>query len=66
MAIFIAELGFAGQPEYLLMAKTGILAASLLSGAAGFVWLWQDCDPELRHFVEDVENRIRRLEKEME
>ncbi|MHB9117159.1 MAG: Na+/H+ antiporter NhaA [Burkholderiales bacterium] len=40
MAIFIAELGFAGQTEYLLMAKTGILAASLLSGASGFVWLW--------------------------
>lgn len=40
MAIFIAELGFAEQPGYLLMAKTGILAASLLAGAGGFVWLW--------------------------
>jgi len=40
MSIFIAELGFANQPEYLLMAKTGVLAASLLAGFIGFVWLW--------------------------
>jgi len=40
MSIFIAELGFSDQPEYLLMAKTGVLAASLLSGLIGFVWLW--------------------------
>jgi NhaA family Na+:H+ antiporter len=39
MSIFIAELGFAGQPELLLMAKTGILAASLLAGMGGYVWL---------------------------
>jgi NhaA family Na+:H+ antiporter len=40
MSIFISELGFAAQPEYLLMAKTGILAASLLAGLIGFGWLW--------------------------
>ncbi|MDD4962962.1 MAG: Na+/H+ antiporter NhaA [Gallionella sp.] len=40
MSIFIAELGFAAQPEYLLMAKTGVLAASLLAGVIGFAWLW--------------------------
>jgi len=40
MSIFIAELGFAGQPEYLLMAKTGVLVASMLAGVGGFVWLW--------------------------
>lgn len=40
MSIFIAELGFVNQPEYLLMAKTGVLAASLLAGLLGFVWLW--------------------------
>ena len=40
MSIFIAELGFAEQPEYLLMAKTGVLAASVLSGLLGFAWLW--------------------------
>ncbi len=41
MSIFIAELGFSTQPEYLLMAKTGVLAASLLAGLFGFAWLWQ-------------------------
>jgi NhaA family Na+:H+ antiporter len=40
MSIFIAELGFANQPEYLLMAKTGVLTASLLAGLIGFMWLW--------------------------
>jgi len=40
MSIFVAELGFAGQAEYLLMAKTGILGASLLTGIAGFIWLY--------------------------
>ena len=40
MSIFIAELGFADQAELLLMAKTGILAASLIAGLTGFVWLW--------------------------
>ncbi len=39
MSIFIAELGFAGQDEYLLMAKTGVLLASLLAGVLGFFWL---------------------------
>jgi NhaA family Na+:H+ antiporter len=40
MSIFVAELGFAHQPELLLMAKTGILAASLLAGVSGFLWLY--------------------------
>lgn len=40
MSIFIADLGFAGQPEYLLMAKTGILVASLVAGVGGYIWLW--------------------------
>ena len=40
MSIFIAELGFADQPEYLLMAKSGVLAASVLAGIIGFIWLW--------------------------
>jgi len=39
MSIFIAELSFIQQPELLLMAKTGILFASLLAGFAGFIWL---------------------------
>lgn len=40
MSIFIAELGFATQPELLLMAKTGILAASLLAGVVGLAWIY--------------------------
>ena len=40
MSIFIAELGFAGQAENILMAKTGILIASLIAGVGGYLWLW--------------------------
>lgn len=40
MSIFVAQLGFANNEDLLLMAKTGILAASLLSGLAGFIWLY--------------------------
>lgn len=39
MSIFIAELGFAGQTENLLMAKTGILVASVIAGVGGYIWL---------------------------
>jgi Na+:H+ antiporter, NhaA family len=40
MSIFIADLGFAHQPELLLMAKTGILAGSLIAGLGGTLWLY--------------------------
>lgn len=40
MSIFIAELGFANSPEDLLMAKTGILVASLIAGISGYLWLY--------------------------
>jgi NhaA family Na+:H+ antiporter len=40
MSIFIAELAFIGQPEYLLMAKTGILFASVIAGIGGYLWLY--------------------------
>ena len=40
MSIFIAELGFAHSAEDLLQAKTGILLASVLAGASGFIWLY--------------------------
>lgn len=40
MSIFVAQLGFSHDEELLLMAKTGILASSLLAGIAGFVWLY--------------------------
>jgi NhaA family Na+:H+ antiporter len=39
MSIFIADLGFAGLPDDLLMAKTGILLASAIAGFGGFFWL---------------------------
>jgi len=40
MSIFVAQLGFSGREDLLLMAKTGILAASLLAGIAGYIWLY--------------------------
>jgi len=40
MSIFVAQLGFSENEELLLMAKTGILSASLLAGIAGFIWLY--------------------------
>ena len=40
MSIFIAELGFAHHDENLLMAKTGILLASVIAGVSGFLWLY--------------------------
>lgn len=39
MSIFVADLGFAGLPEDLLMAKTGILLASAIAGLAGYFLL---------------------------
>lgn len=40
MSIFVAQLGFAENEDLLLMAKTGVLTASLLAGLAGFMWLY--------------------------
>ena len=40
MSIFVAQLGFGESEDILRMAKTGILAASLLAGVAGFIWLY--------------------------
>jgi NhaA family Na+:H+ antiporter len=40
MSIFVTELGFAGQPELLRMAKTGVLAASVFAGVCGYFWLY--------------------------
>ena len=45
MSIFIAELGFAGQTESLLMAKTGVLFASIITGSLGYLWLRFMCTP---------------------
>ncbi len=41
MSIFIAQLAFEQQEGMLLMAKTGILFASLLAGVVGYIWLWK-------------------------
>lgn len=40
MSIFIAELGFSHSADDLLMAKTGVLFASIISGVSGFIWLY--------------------------
>jgi len=40
MSIFVAQLGFSHNEDLLLMAKTGILAASLLAGISGYIWLY--------------------------
>jgi len=47
MSIFIAGLGFAEQPELLVIAKTGILAASLIAGLGGYLWLRFACRSSL-------------------
>ena len=39
MSIFVAELAFINNPEFIFQAKIGILFASLLSGLFGFFWL---------------------------
>lgn len=39
MAIFVANLAFA-SPEYVMIAKVAILAASLVAGVAGFAFLF--------------------------
>ncbi|MCW8928745.1 MAG: Na+/H+ antiporter NhaA [Gammaproteobacteria bacterium] len=46
MSIFVAQLGFSGREDLLLMAKTGILAASLLAGIVGFIWLYLVSEPQ--------------------
>jgi NhaA family Na+:H+ antiporter len=43
MSIFIAGLGFSGEPQRLVIAKTGILTASLIAGVSGYLWLRFAC-----------------------
>ena len=40
MSIFIGELAYSAQESYLLYAKTGVIAASLLAGSLGSIWLF--------------------------
>jgi len=54
MSIFIAELGFYNHVDYLVLAKTGILAASLLAGLIGVTWLWLVAEPK-----DDEELKVR-------
>ncbi len=44
MSIFVAQLGFKESEELLLMAKTGILFASLAAGISGYIWLFMVSD----------------------
>jgi len=44
MSIFVAQLAFDGEEQLLLMAKTGILFASLLAGITGYIWLYLASD----------------------
>lgn len=45
MSIFVAQLAFPGDPQLLVMAKTGILFASLVAGISGFIWLYLVSQP---------------------
>ena len=47
MSIFVAQLGFSGREDLLHLAKTGILAASLFAGIAGFIWLYLVSKPAM-------------------
>ena len=40
MSIFVAQLGFSHNEDLLLIAKTGILLTSLVSGLLGVLWLY--------------------------
>jgi NhaA family Na+:H+ antiporter len=46
MSIFVAQLGFEGNEELLLIAKMGIFSASLVAGVLGFIWLFLVSKPE--------------------
>jgi len=46
MSIFVAQLGFSNNEELLLMAKTGILFASVVAGLSGYLWLYLVSEPD--------------------
>jgi Na+:H+ antiporter, NhaA family len=54
MSIFVAQLGFEGNEELLVIAKTGIFSASLLAGIAGFVWLYIVSNPSEESVLKEV------------
>lgn len=45
MSIFVAQLGFSNNESLLLMAKTGILLTSFISGVVGYSWLYLASKP---------------------
>ncbi len=53
MSIFVAQLGFDGRDDLLLIAKTAILLASLVAGVLGILWLYFVSKPAPVHSVED-------------
>ncbi len=50
MSIFISDLAFTGNDEIVVVAKMGILFASLIAGLCGFLWL--------RYFTEPVKEEL--------
>lgn len=54
MSIFIAELGFTHHPKDLLMAKTGILLASLIAGLSGYIWLFLSSKYDANRFPHKI------------
>jgi NhaA family Na+:H+ antiporter len=46
MSIFVAQLSFGDHETLLNVAKAGILAGSLVSGVAGYVWLYSAGSPK--------------------
>lgn len=53
MSIFIAELGFAQHAQDLLIAKTGILLASIVAGISGFIWLYYTSNQSYENSTDD-------------
>jgi len=47
MSIFVAQLSFGDSQALLTVAKVGILAGSLFSGVAGYVWLYKAGESQL-------------------
>jgi hypothetical protein len=39
MSIFVADLAFSGNSDFIFQAKIGILTASLFAGLFGYFWL---------------------------
>lgn len=49
MSIFITNLAFAGQVDFINASKMAVLLASLLAGCMGLIWLRLVCKPVVGH-----------------